>query len=653
MTLRARLTLAFVAVVLFPLLVGAALVARAVPAAVEGRQGQGLVSMSRLATTLVSGYCDQERAAAEAAGRAAAGAPPAQALEAARSLVARGLADGIRVTDAHGRLVAEAGQLPAAPRDCALPSRDGSLTAVLPLATATVKQAGTAYASIKVDGGVAARIAAGAGADVALLAGGAVVGSSQPVSPALVRLAAAHPYAAVREGRLLAVLAPASAGRPVGILLVAPVAASPGILGVAIAVVLFSVAVAALLGLTLARATTRPLAELGAAASRIAAGDLSGSIEVRSKDEVGRLAGAFNVMTAELRTYIGELQASRDELQAGLARLGDTLSGTHDLDRILGVVLETAMAATRAQAGMVLLVSDDGGHLELVAGRGVADRGVPDRLTLPLGQGFSGRAAKTVVTSSGRIGTRRDELRPAFGEPAKGSVITVPFTSSGRVIGVLDLFDKLDDEDFDAADLKTIRNLASQAAVAVDNVRLHQEARRLSVTDALTGLGNFLSFTSTVAKEVERAARFARPMALLMLDLDHFKAVNDTHGHQRGDAVLIEVAARVLGQVRDVDTVARYGGEEIVVVLPETDLSGAELAAERICSAMRAKPIGKRGQVPVSVTVSIGVAVFPQHGTSAEGLLRSADTALYAAKHAGRDTWRAARAERRQSKRPH
>jgi diguanylate cyclase (GGDEF)-like protein len=148
----------------------------------------------------------------------------------------------------------------------------------------------------------------------------------------------------------------------------------------------------------------------------------------------------------------------------------------------------------------------------------------------------------------------------------------------------------------------------------------------------------------TVGKEIERSARFGRPLALLMLDLDHFKNVNDTYGHQRGDAVLVELAARVRAQVRDVDTVARYGGEEIVVILPETDESGAVQIAERICDAVRRRPFGDTGQVQdqIEVTVSIGAAVFPAHGATAGILLRQADKALYDAKHAGRDTWRLA-----------
>ena len=117
-------------------------------------------------------------------------------------------------------------------------------------------------------------------------------------------------------------------------------------------------------------------------------------------------------------------------------------------------------------------------------------------------------------------------MRAGPGEPVEGSVIAVPLKSSGTVIGVLDLFDRVDAAGFDDRDLATIRTFASQATVAVDNVLLHQEAQRLSITDGLTGLWNYRYFTMTVGKEIERSSRFGRPLALLMLDLDNFKVVS-------------------------------------------------------------------------------------------------------------------------------
>jgi diguanylate cyclase (GGDEF)-like protein len=209
----------------------------------------------------------------------------------------------------------------------------------------------------------------------------------------------------------------------------------------------------------------------------------------------------------------------------------------------------------------------------------------------------------------------------------------------GTVIGVLALYDRNDGRPFDAADEDALGTLAGQASIAIDNVQLHQEAQRLSTTDALTGLWNFRYLSMSLAREIERSTRFDRPLAVLMLDLDHFKSVNDTHGHPRGDTVLRELAHRVQEQIREVDTFARYGGEEFVVVLPETTVEGAAQLAERICVAVHREPFRHDGEEPLDVTVSIGGAAFPEHGSSPATLMRAADKALYVAKAEGRDRW--------------
>jgi diguanylate cyclase (GGDEF)-like protein len=130
-----------------------------------------------------------------------------------------------------------------------------------------------------------------------------------------------------------------------------------------------------------------------------------------------------------------------------------------------------------------------------------------------------------------------------------------------------------------------------------------------------------------------------------MLDLDHFKQVNDVHGHARGDTVLRELAQRVQEQIREVDTFARYGGEEFVVVLPETTVEGAAQLAERICEAIRREPFRVEGEPPLDITLSIGGAAFPDHGSTPATLMRSADRALYVAKAEGRDRWHVPGAE--------
>jgi len=174
--------------------------------------------------------------------------------------------------------------------------------------------------------------------------------------------------------------------------------------------------------------------------------------------------------------------------------------------------------------------------------------------------------------------------------------------------------------------------------VAVENVQLHAEAERLSVTDAMTGAWNYRYFERRLEQEIERSRRFGRVFSLLLLDIDHFKWVNDRHGHQRGDEVLVELARRVTASVRDIDTFARYGGEEFVLILPETDVEGGLAAAEKLRKVVGGQPFAARPDDPgISLTISVGVAGYPQHAAGPNVLLRAADSAMYEAKVQGRD----------------
>jgi diguanylate cyclase (GGDEF)-like protein len=167
----------------------------------------------------------------------------------------------------------------------------------------------------------------------------------------------------------------------------------------------------------------------------------------------------------------------------------------------------------------------------------------------------------------------------------------------------------------------------------VSRLREGREAlERLSVTDALTGLFNRRRLMETLAAETERSQRGKHSFALVMLDVDHFKAYNDTHGHQAGDKVLLRVAEILKETTRQIDCTARYGGEEFTVLLPETELGAAAEVAERLRMRVAAERFGVN-----SVTISLGVAAFPMHGASAEAMVASGDVALYRAKSEGRN----------------
>ncbi|HET6816512.1 MAG TPA: diguanylate cyclase [Mycobacteriales bacterium] len=650
MTLRLRLSLAFLLVVIVPLVVAAIVVGRGVPHALDTAAENRLAASRAGAVALVQEVCTEARMTAEVLGREAVST---SASRATADVVGRGLAAYAVVTSKNGTITGRAGSLPVGgqlrPQDLGSCSRrQAPVTSVAAIAdsvdirSTTGATLGQAAVAVPLDRSAVSRIAAASNAEVTLLAGRRVIASTLPSAAAaqVARVAAAHPAStdSRHAGSRLITVASVGEGQAEMVLSVDRPQVN-GLEALVVAVLIAALILSALIGWLLARVTTRPLADLSEAAARVAGGDLDTRIVVRSRDEVGQLATAFNEMTDELRSYINELETNRDELRRNLARLGDTLSGTHDLGRILTVILDTAIASTRASAGAVYVTQPSREELQLKASRGLAVETASSTSRIRLGDGVTGRVASTGEAVRGRVGSEGLELSPS--EPTATELISVPLRASEGIIGVLNLYDRSDDKPFDDRDLETIRTFAGQASVALDNVLLHQEAQRLSVTDGLTGLGNYRFFQSTLAREVERASRFHRSLAVCMLDLDLFKQVNDAHGHQVGDAVMVEVADRIRDEIREVDVVARYGGEEFVVVLPETGREGAGYTAERICNAIRRRPIVVGG-LQLRITVSAGVAVFPMHGDTPASIVRAADEALYAAKAGGRDRWRMA-----------
>ena len=662
-TLRTRLALTFFLVVLIPLLAVAVLVIALLPRQLSNQARTNAVTSLRAVSSTLAAQCAMAGEATAIVANDADDLVAAQASlidQVARHEVTAGI-----VTDAGGAVVAKAGTVPAAGSQGGATGQDPAvLTTATDCGTDLVSRLGlTAVVGLPSGGKVVtlraldvstlAELATGSanGTTVLLTDGravlayatatsqGALAPSNVPVDVVQDAISRDVTQAVVEGNAVVSVGGTSPTSGEVTV--VVPLRnADPLYIGL-VAVIAFVAVVAAAIGLQLARAITRPLVRLSDAAARIAGGDVEAPIEVdRTGDEIERLGQAFGDMTHELRQNISRLEANRDELRQSLGRLGDTLSSTHDLGRILSVVLETAVAAAEAEAGVVLQLA--GGRDELFvkaqhALEGRLPEGGAHRISV--GDGVSGRVAATGQSLRGEVGTGPGQLMLAPDEPQARTLISVPLRSSNRITGVLNLYDKVGGGAFSAEDLDMIRTFASQAAVAVDNVLLHQEAQRLSITDGLTGLWNYRYFTMALTREVERAARFNRPMSLLMLDLDRFKLVNDTYGHQRGDSVLIEVAARVRGAIREVDVLARYGGEELVLLLPETDAAGAAVIAERVCEAVRKEPFGVVGEEPVAVTISVGAAVHPANGANGAALVRAADEALYVAKDTGRDRW--------------
>jgi diguanylate cyclase (GGDEF)-like protein len=199
-------------------------------------------------------------------------------------------------------------------------------------------------------------------------------------------------------------------------------------------------------------------------------------------------------------------------------------------------------------------------------------------------------------------------------------------------------FDYLRKDDLDASVLhRTVRNAVDRARLLLEVQRANDRLRDWAIRDGLTGLFNHRHFQELLRTEFARSARYGQVLACLMVDLDHFKQINDTYGHPFGDEVLKQVANTLVAEARKVDIVARYGGEEFVLVLPNTDVAGARIVAERICERIGHQPVSHDG-VTVAVTLSVGVATSDDPRCSTENaLVKQADAALYRAKRAGRN----------------
>lgn len=215
------------------------------------------------------------------------------------------------------------------------------------------------------------------------------------------------------------------------------------------------------------------------------------------------------------------------------------------------------------------------------------------------------------------------------------SYIGAPIKHKDKLLGFINL-DAATPNFFETKHLSRLQALADQAAIAIENAQLFKEMEQLAITDCLTGLFNRRFFFAFTENEIERSRRYNKNLSIIMMDIDHFKEVNDRFGHQIGDQVLKEIADICLSILRKVDVMCRYGGEEFTILLPETEEADAAHAAERICTAISSARL-KTEKGDVSVTVSIGVVEMNKSYSSLEKLLAAADQALYTAKETGRN----------------
>jgi diguanylate cyclase (GGDEF)-like protein len=230
------------------------------------------------------------------------------------------------------------------------------------------------------------------------------------------------------------------------------------------------------------------------------------------------------------------------------------------------------------------------------------------------------------------------EIMPSFFSKKFSSdvICYTPMFWKGKRIGVLVVDNLFSRETLNTDDFSFLGILANQLGILIENSMLFEKIERSSITDGLTGLFNHRHFYNLLSEEIARADRSAGRLSLLICDLDHFKDFNDKYGHQAGDKVLKQVAGAIKRSVRSIDIAARYGGEEFAVILPSADTTHSALIAERINNNIKKAGLEVAGKL-LKITVSVGIATYPDDSNEKTGLVRKADQALYWSKNHGRD----------------
>lgn len=393
------------------------------------------------------------------------------------------------------------------------------------------------------------------------------------------------------------------------------------IAGLLLAFVLLALLGAARIG----RALEGQIATFLAAARRLGRGDFAKPVPVTGRDEFSELGREFNSMSAQLEGKIEEIERQRLELEEAIRGIGDALATGLDRQGVVELVVPAAVDACHADGGRALPLRD-GAFRPISAGRdGDALAGAleaAERRALDVDAESNGR--RVVGAEAAGVHALAFPMRTTTGTPDHPYLGSIAIARRGHP--------------FSRGQEDLLEYLAGQAVVSIENASLHETVERQAVTDELTGLANARAFHTVLARESERARRFGSPLALMMVDLDDFKSVNDSYGHRQGDEVLASVAALLRHFSRDIDAPARYGGEELAVILPQTDLDGAALLAERVREAVEDAEVG-RVDAPgvVRVTASFGVAALPESARDEDGLVAVADAALYRAKRAGKN----------------
>jgi len=416
----------------------------------------------------------------------------------------------------------------------------------------------------------------------------------------------------------------------------------------------------------------KPLTALRRSMIRAERGDFLIRAPVMAEDELGDLSRLFNRMLTRITDLSAQnIQSEQDQLVAAeqerlrksleekgaiiernnrmlgkfvrdlslIYEIGQEVNSIIDLDRLYATIAATLRKHLNVAEFALMVFDERGEELQVKAAFGFKNPEAVGSMTFRKGEGISGLAAQTgkkIYIKDTSQETRFLNYKGERPEEAS-SFLSIPLIYKDEVLGVIN-FGRRGVSSFTFQDVKMLSLTAGQISLAIANARLYTRTRELTVKDELTGINNRRYFQNMLQMEWKRAIRFHRPLSLIMVDVDYFKDYNDTFGHIQGDQVLKQIGAILRRNLREVDTVARIGGEEFVLLLPDTDKRGAMAVAEKVRLLVEGHRFSTtERQETRSITISAGIATYPDDVEEMDDLIDHADIALYRAKENGRN----------------
>jgi len=345
-------------------------------------------------------------------------------------------------------------------------------------------------------------------------------------------------------------------------------------------------------------------------------------------------------LNIENRQLIKNLKDEKNRLES-ILQMGETMSSLLDVDELINFVIRKACELLEARKGSLMLMEESSGELVIKGARGIKEH-IIETTRLKLGERIAGLVAldgKPLLVTDIEKDTRLRRIKSTEAGYKTKSFLSVPLKAKGEIKGVVNITEKMlpGRNIFTEDDLKFLSIIVQHASTAIENAKLYKETKWLAITDSLTGIFNHGYFKKRLIEEINWCQRYKRPLSLIMFDIDHFKIYNDANGHLSGDYLLKEIADILKNNIREVDIVSRYGGDEFTVILQEAEVNNATIVAEKIRKAIETSVFdGESSQPGGKMTISGGVS-SSEKGMDCEKLIGRTDKALYRAKQKGRN----------------